>query len=98
MINNANFDILGQNYKLGASKHFVSENDKTIIFSHVLEGDKDGSKWSEWSDLLPNHGFNVVRFNYRGCGKQTTHPSDGNFFDFLITQLANFFVDSCYTF
>lgn len=81
MIYDYNFEILGPNYKLGASKHFSSDNHAAIIFSHGLEGDKDGSKWMEWSTFLPLQGFNVVRFNYRGCGKETDQPSDGDFFD-----------------
>jgi len=86
VINNTNFDILGPSYKLAASKHIVPENQATIIFSHGLEGGKDGSKWKEWSASLPNHGFNVVRFNYRGCGKHTDYPSDGDFFNTTLTS------------
>ena len=85
MIDNTSFDILGLNYKLGASKHFILDNYRTILFSHGLEGNKDGLKWNEWSVSLPTHGFNVIKFNYRGCGKQTAHPSDGLFVDTTLT-------------
>ncbi|MBH52272.1 MAG: hypothetical protein CL785_03860 [Chloroflexi bacterium] len=86
MIYDSNFEIVGPNYKLGASKHFSTDNDSSIIFSHGLEGDKDGSKWMEWSNFLPTKGFNVLRFNYRGCGKSTEQPSDGDFFDTTLSS------------
>ena len=55
-------------------------NAPCVVMSHGFEASKDGKKWSFLAPKLAEHGYGVLKFNYRGCG---TKPgaSDGKFED-----------------
>ena len=49
-----------------------------ILMSHGFEASKDGTKWSFLTPRLVDHGYAVLKFNYRGCG-YGPDASDGLF-------------------
>lgn len=51
-----------------------------ILMSHGFEASKDGAKWSFLTPKLVEHGYAVLKFNYRGCG-YPPDASDGLFED-----------------
>ncbi len=61
-----------------------------VIFSHGLEGSKDGFKWKFFTNSLYDLGIASLRFNYHGCG-EGGEKSDGNFEDSAVSKrMADF--------
>ena len=76
----------------------ISNQNKIIIVCHGFKGSKEGrGKALEMADLFSNY-FNVVLFDFRGCGE-----SEGNFEDITLTgqiddlnSVVNWAIDNGY--
>ena len=56
-----------------------------VLFSHGLEGSKDGTKWLILASRLSDSGYASLRFSYRGCG-EVPERSEGDPRDSTLTE------------
>lgn len=83
--------IPGYEASLSAKLNCVSETDPLLVFAHGFAGDKDEKGlFSEASNYFPDHGFSVLRFDFRGCGDNRDSFRNVRFLD-LQTDLQNVF-------
>ena len=75
-------------YKIHGILHYSDKTAPLVITSHGLFSSKDSSKYIEIADKFCAEGFNVLRFDYRGCGE-----SEGSILDstvqFRVHDLLN---------
>jgi predicted alpha/beta-fold hydrolase len=48
----------------------ITNSDKVVIIQHGLEGNADRAYIRGMAKIFFNHGFNVLAWNYRGCGAE----------------------------
>jgi predicted alpha/beta-fold hydrolase len=48
----------------------ITDSDKVVIIQHGLEGNADRAYVRGMAKIFFNHGFNVLAWNYRGCGAE----------------------------